>query len=298
MSINVQYNANSYTSGSYDFYLTTNQYIELAYTQIGLKRQNQSLTPEQYETGRNILNAMVKSWATDNIFIWNLDWFTLPLHDSDIRNVNGVDYQCIRNHISSLENQPGVGATQGSYWEALSSNSAVPWAVDNNYVTAGNYYLNNEIIGIECARIKENDGGYTLLHPFSESDFFSLGSPNTTGQTTRYYFRKKKTPEVFLYPVPDNTTDYSIEFSAYRYPQDFDSNGNYADFLQEWSEALYMGLAVRLAVQNGIFGQRLQDLKVLAEEAKENARACDHESGDFFIKPALRGYGGVNNGYV
>jgi len=299
MSINVNFNGNKYTSNTYDFNLTRNEIIELAFEQIGVKQSNQELTPEQYSRGNKLLNAMVKSWAAEEIFLWALDWFTLDLHNSDQRNVSGVDYGCLRNHLSTIDNQPGVGFAWESFWISLGTNTAVPWAEDNNYVSIGNYNINDNIIGIDVARIKNNKGAgqaYMPLHTMSRSDFFSLGDPTVSGQATRYYFRKGKYPSLFLYPVPDDITNYTVEFSAYRYTQDFDNGSDNPDFLQEWIEALYMGLSVRLATQNGIFGSKLDDLKKLAKEAKDTARKADHEFGPFFVKPDLRGKGGTNRG--
>ena len=52
MSINVNFNSNQYTSNSYDFNLTLNEIIELAFETIGKKQSNQELTPEQYSRGK------------------------------------------------------------------------------------------------------------------------------------------------------------------------------------------------------------------------------------------------------
>ncbi len=294
-NITLLYTPTAQTSASYDFNLTRNRIIELAYENIGVKSSTQALTPEQYTRGSDLLNAMVKNWAAEEIYIWNQKWITIPLAVSDIRLVGSTSYICIRNHTASLRNKPGSGDEWKSYWEEASETATINWAIEINYHSINNYNLDTNVIDIEVSRIKQSSGGYTILHPIARDDYFSLGSPLIGGEPTRYFFNKKLQSEMFLYPAPENATDYTIEMFVYTYPEDYDTGSNYSDLLQEWLEPLIFGLSVRLAPQAGIFEAQLKDLKDLAKEAKEIARKSDHEFGDLQVQPDLKGvtnYGG------
>jgi hypothetical protein len=292
MSIQIQYTSIPNTSGSSDFTLTRNQIIELAYENIGVKAQSQQLTNEQYNRGSNMLNSMVKNWASNEIYLWNMDWITVKILPTSVISNGGNDYSAIRSHTSNLRNEPGVGDEWQTYWKLLGPGTSPAWAADNKYQYIGNYFLDTNIISIDSFRVKQGTG-YTPVNFMSQESWFQLGDPNVTGKPTRYYFRKKFEPEIFLYPVPDNINDYTLELFVYKYPEDFDIGTDDADFLQEWIEPLIFGLSVKLAPQHGIFGQRLLDLKALANESFDNARSSDHEFGDAFIKPDLTNRGGI-----
>jgi len=281
MSITLIYSPIVQTSESYDFMLTRNQIIEKAYEKIGIK----TLKPENYVTGSQYLNAMVKNWAADEIYIWNQDWITLPLVASDLRLVGTTSYICIKNHKSTLRNKPGSGEDWKTYWEETSQVATVNWIIDVNYHSINNYWLDLNIIDIEVARIKTTNGGYTPLLPMSKEEYFSLGSPLTSGQPVRYFFNKQSQSEIFLYPLPDSSTNYTIELYTYKYPEDFDIGADNPDFLQEWILPLINGLAVNLSDLAGISNDLYNRLIDREKKTKDIARSASHEYGDIQIKP-------------
>ena len=294
MSLQIIYTPIVETSDSFDFVLTRNQIIDIAYEVIGVKGQNNALTAEQVTKGSNLLNGMVKNLAAEEVYLWNQSWINIELHAADVVSNGGKDYEAIRNNDSTADNEPGVGPFWESFWTLLTTTTGAAWVLGQSYVAQGNYFLDSNIIGIDLARVKQGDG-YVPLQPLSQADYFALGNPNVTGKPTRIFFRKQFQPEVYLYPVPNDVTIYQVELCVYRYPEDFDIGSDHADFLQEWIEPLYFGLAVRLAPQYGITGQRLKEIKELADDSMERAGSSNHEFGDFFVKPDLTG-GGHNNG--
>jgi hypothetical protein len=279
------------TSGSFDFNLTTNEIIEQAYRKVGKLADGQTLTPEQFQTAAQLFNAMVKAWRTDNIFLWTLDWITVPFTPSDVvQGSDGFDYECIRNHTSSAANEPITGPEYPSFWRKLSTSSAPLWVTATDYKNIANIELDSNIVDIEIGRTRNSNSSNTRpIVKVSQEEYFELSDTIVEGSVTQYYFRRTEKSEIFMYPTPESNTADVLEFFVYRYPEDSDTGGDNADFLVEWLEALIDNLAVRLAPQAGIFGQQLRDLRSIAEESKENARKLDHETGDLFMKPNLSG---------
>jgi len=290
MSLLINYDVDYKTSKSHDFNLTINKISELAHEKVGAKTDGQLLTNAQYERGMFLANLIIKNWSGDNIYLWNLNWINLPLFPSDLVNVLGLDYECTRNNLSNLRNIPGSGETWRSFWKVLTTNTAPSWIDNQKYHGKGNYDLDKSILYIDNARIKTNteEGSYTRLNKTTQKEYFTLGNTLTEGRPDQYFFRFQLQPEVFLFPVPNDVTEYTIEIMAYQYPEDFDSGGDFPDYKPEWIEPLVLALAVKLAPHEGIFGSQLRDLKTEAKESKKMAEKSNRESGDIRMSPNLR----------
>ena len=63
----------------YDFLLTRNEIIALAYGKCGLRGEGQQLNPAQLEEGRLALNEIVKFLQTRHLFLYGLAEQTIPL---------------------------------------------------------------------------------------------------------------------------------------------------------------------------------------------------------------------------
>lgn len=277
------------TSGSFDFNLTTNEIVELSNKMVNALPEGQVLSNEQYSTGKKMLNMMVKSWRSKNIFLWQTDLIAVPLVASSVvLGTDGVDYECVKRHLSETGNAPTTGSSYGSFWKKLATNSGSSWAAGTNYTTICNPTLNTNItdIGEGFLRVLSSETN-TQLSKITQSEFLKRFDSNNTGQPIQYWFKREETPSVFLHPYPDSSTNYILEFSAYRFPEDMDTGADNPDFLQEWLEALTFGLAERLAPQNGIFGNDLRDIQKMASRALEDARSIDHETGSIFISPTI-----------
>jgi len=287
MTIQINFNPKIELSESFDLNFTLNEIIELAFEKVGGKSDGQNLTNEQFSRGKKILNMMVKNWRADNVFLWDMDWITVPFKPSSVvLGTDGSDYECIRNHVSTEDNEPVTGLNYISFWKKLATNGAGIWIENQNYSSIANISLNSNILDIEEARLKfigtETTKPMTKLR---REEWFSLNNVLEPGQPIQFYFRKRFVPELFLHPFPDSITDYVLEFFVYKYPDDFDLSSNNSDFVQEWLEPLVDGLAERLATSEGIFGSQLRDLQAIAARSKEIARKADNETGDLIIVP-------------
>lgn len=68
-------------ASDYDFNLTRTQIIQRAFRIVGVISPGQSLSGNQEEQGRIILNSMVARWQKDHIFLWTQDHVTQALSD-------------------------------------------------------------------------------------------------------------------------------------------------------------------------------------------------------------------------
>lgn len=276
------------TSGVYDFNLTRNQIIELALLKVGAIATGNTPSNEQYDYCTKILNAMIKNWRANNIFVWNIDWITIPLTASNVvLGTDGNDYECITNHTSTTETRPITGAKWPSFWKEVDTSVGAVWVTNTAYTSICNVTLDNDIVGLTDFKIRLAESTTQILTPLSMSDYAALATASTApGQPTQFLFYRQFSPSIFFYPYPDSTT-YTFQGYAYRYPQDIGNGNNTPDFLQEWLLPLVSNLAYEIAPINGIYGAQLKDLRVMAGDSKKAAQDLDHETGDVYIAPNL-----------
>ena len=275
-------------SGSSDFNLITNEIIELAYKSINALRDGDILTGDQYSTGRKLLNMIQKNLG---LLIWNQEIITVNLTASSVvLGSDGVDYECIRNPTSSTTNKPVTGSQYLSFWKKLTTTSGATWAASTAYTSICNPKLDTNIIDIENGlRRDKSSETNSQMTKITNEEFLNRYDTNSTAAPTQFWFKRKSTPELFLYPYPDSATNYVFEFNAYKYSDDMDSSTDNPDFPQEWLSPLTKLLAVELAPQRGITGQAFRDLVFLAENARKNAEEKDHETGSLYITPNTGG---------
>lgn len=278
------------TSGIYSFNATRNEIIINALQKVGGIGDGELPTNSQIQTASFYLNALVKNLRGDNLFLWELDWITIPLTASSIViGTDGENYECIRNHTASSDNKPITGVDYLSFWMP-STETGVTWVIDTNYTSICNVDLGSNIVGISDIKVRQNQNTI-IMNELSRNDYASLTQATTPGKPLQwFFFRQFQNPNsIFFYPYPDST-EYVMEGYTYRYPEDFDTGTNTPDFLSEWILPLTLLLAHELAPIYGIFGTQKSQLGSDADKALERARGVDHETGNAQIMPYF-GYG-------
>ena len=278
------------TSGSFDFDLTTTQIIELAYKQINQLPDGQTLTNEQYDFGRKMLNVFVKSLRSEGIMLWQQDFITVPLTASTkVLGSDGNDYECIKSHTTAAENKPVTGAKYPTYWKKLTTSTASAWSSGVSATAINQVALNTNIFSIDDGMVRNiADETNTTMQKITKSEFIERFDSNSTGRPIQYYFKRQSTPQVFLDPIPDDATKYVLEFTANVFPEDHDNLSDNPDFFQEFHLALVFGLAELLAFQSGISGTQLRDIQNKAFRELEKAKYGDNETGNLSFSPRLR----------
>ena len=279
------------TSGSWDFNATCNEIIEMAAKRAGIIGIDQTPDASFYGFWRRVLNAMNKNWASKGQRLWDMEWITLPLTASSVvLGPDSLDHEAIKSHTSSSDSsdKPITGSVYSSNWKALTTAAGSAWAASTDYTAIGHLLLssNTNIIDIEQGRLKEISAETTVpLTKIGRDDWFNVSYQPSSGTPSRFYFRRKTTPEIFLDPFPDSATKWVLEFLVYTLPEDFDAAGDNPDFLSEWIDPLVEGLMVKMGPSAGIFGGKLDDFRKGRDEALDNAEALDHEMGGFSVAP-------------
>lgn len=274
-------------SGSYNYNLTRDEIIESALRKLGVVADGDNATADQLAVGAKTVNSIVKEWQNEGLLAWAVEWATQTLSASDVVvGTDGNDYECIRNHTSAATNKPVTGADYTTFWKATGeTGSGSVWAVSTAYTSICNYFLDSKIIGISEAFIRRNyiDTPVTIL---SRENYFQQTSKTTSGLPNRAYFRLAQTPEIFLYPYPENATDVLHMSLVYKL-QDFDSSSDNPDIMSNWLRALEFCLAADLGYN---YGKTIDEIKALRAEglqAKAKAAKNTQEPADFCIQPVL-----------
>jgi hypothetical protein len=90
------------------------------------------------------------------------------------------------------------------------------------------------------------DGTETPVSPIARDEYVNLPDKTQRGMPSSYYLDRQLSPQVYLWPTPDASTD---DFYYYRLRrlQDVGNASNTPDIPHYWQEALASGLAAKLA---------------------------------------------------
>jgi hypothetical protein len=114
------------------------------------------------------------------------------------------------------------------------------------------------------------------------TDYNGQTNKTTEGMPTQYFFDRQYTPQIYLWPVPENSTDTVVYWSVSQ-TEDITASYQDTDIPYRWTEAMCAGLASKLALKlPNVPPQRLQILLTQAESAFQFA---SDEEGE---KAALR----------
>lgn len=131
-------------------------------------------------------------------------------------------------------------------------------------------------------------GSNRLILPFSRTDYASLSNPTQQGFPTSYWFDRALVPTITLWPVPDNSTTYTMQYYVYTQPEDavFKSGGQ-AAIPYWWLNAYVSDLSHRLS---RIYAPALEAARK-ADRDESYQRACKQvEPSYLYINPGLSGY--------
>lgn len=121
----------------------------------------------------------------------------------------------------------------------------------------------------------------------SRSDYAALPYPTQSGnRPTQFYFQRQITPQIFLWPVQDNTTK-TFNYYCWVLQEDVGDLFNQIDLPNRWYEAMTAELAARLAMK--FAPDRYAMLKTDATDKFNAAAAEDVENVPLRIVPNMLG---------
>ena len=147
------------------------------------------------------------------------------------------------------------------------------------------YSLSTDIIDILSLVVRRDNTDFSMTR-ISRDTFLNLPNKTSTSRPTQYFLDRQITPNLKLYPTPENSTDV-IVFDALTRIQDADTQVNTMEIPFRFIPCLTAGLAYYIAMKRA--PDRIQLLKSVKEEF-ERAMAEDRDRSAFNVTPKLDYY--------
>ena len=150
------------------------------------------------------------------------------------------------------------------------------------------YALTSSTIDITEAVVRR-DNVDLQLERITMEEYLKIPRKNQTGRPNQYAIRRERgNPVLFLWPIPENTTDI-LKLEQVKYTEDVTkSAGQNADISRRFLPCLTTGLAYYMAMKRpGIDIGRIGLLKAEYEERLTNAMNEDRERASAYFLPRI-----------
>jgi len=151
------------------------------------------------------------------------------------------------------------------------------------------YALTSSTIDVLEVAVNRDDTDIQIERITME-EYLKIPRKGQTGRPTQYAIRRDRdNPILYLWPVPENTTDL-LKIEQVRYTQDVNKSAvQTADISRRFLPCLAAGLAYQMSMKRpGVDGGRIQMLKMEYEERLTRAMDEDRERSNLKIVPRLR----------
>jgi hypothetical protein len=163
------------------------------------------------------------------------------------------------------------------------------------------YSLGAEVVALQMVYISttDDDGNTTdrPLGPLSTVEYHAIPRKLDEGFPTSYWFDRQKTPQVTLWPVPDDADTYTLKMRVVRQVEDaVMAGGINVEIPYRFNTAFVDGLAARLGAvypekAKGALGPNFsQVLEGRAQRSWDIAATQDTESVPIHVTPMMGGY--------
>lgn len=164
------------------------------------------------------------------------------------------------------------------------------WTIQQRTITVtendGEYDLGTDLIDILSLVVRRSNTDYSLDR-ISRDAYLNIPTKSSTGRPTQYFLDRQITPNLKVWPLPDNSTD-TIIYDALTRLDDADSFTNTVGVPFRFYPALASGLAYYISVKKA--PDRMQMLKAIYDEDMARAQEEDRDRSSFHIAPSLRSY--------
>jgi hypothetical protein len=145
----------------------------------------------------------------------------------------------------------------------------------------GNYAIDADVIDVLSVIVRRDNTDYALDR-YSREEFLTIPNKTTQGRPSQFFLDRQITPNLQLWPVPENNTDI-VFYDALTRMQDADTFINSSDMPFRFYPCLAAGLAYYIAIKRA--PQRIQILKAAYEEEFERAMTEDRDRASFNVVP-------------
>lgn len=151
-------------------------------------------------------------------------------------------------------------------------------------VNDSNYQLDSSIADILEVVVRRDSVDYEVER-ISRSEYHNLPNKTTTGRPSQFYFNRQTTPEINVWPTPENSTD-ELRYYYVQRIEDADTLVNDVDAPFRFLPCMASGLAYYLAVKRA--PDRVQMLKSIYEEEFQRAADEDEDRVPLKLTPSIR----------
>tara|TARA_R110000868_G_scaffold236755_5_gene490788 strand:- start:1562 stop:2230 length:669 start_codon:yes stop_codon:yes gene_type:complete len=148
------------------------------------------------------------------------------------------------------------------------------------------YPLSSDIIDVLAVVVRRDTTDYTIDR-VSRDQYLSIPTKESTGRVTQFFLNRQITPDLQVWPVPDNSTDILV-YNCLTRIDDADTMTNTMDVPFRFYPCLAAGLAYYISLKRA--PERVQMLKAVYEEEMRRAVDEDRDRASFQISPSLRNY--------
>jgi len=293
------------TSSSTNFDLDVADYIEEAFERCGLEVR----TGYDLKTAKRSLNLLLAEWANRGLNQWTIKQtsittavgirvypggtLTMTVGASGAFSVSETITGSVSGATCSITNIPSATSfaitipvglfttadtlTGGSSGATTTLSAAVDFADVQSTIDALSMV------------VRRNGTDYSVPR-VSRDDYLTIPNKSTTGRVDQFFLNRLITPELKLWPVPDNNTDVVV-FNRLTRIQDADAYINTFEVPFRFYPCLAAGLAYYLSLKRA--PDRTQLLKTLYEEEFDRAAVEDRDRASFTIQPGI-GYSRFN----
>lgn len=161
------------------------------------------------------------------------------------------------------------------------------WTIQQTTVSmvsgTGVYALDADTIDVLSAVLRRDNNDYTIER-LSRDEYLNLPDKTTTGRVSQYFVDRQITPQLKVWPVPDNSTDVVV-FDRLVRMDDADTYTNTMEVPFRFYPCLAAGLAYYIAIKRA--PDRIQLLKAIYEEEFERAMSEDRDRASFTVQPTM-----------
>ncbi len=145
----------------------------------------------------------------------------------------------------------------------------------------GEYDLGADVIDVLSVVARRDGTDYSMVR-LSRDSFLSIPDKTTEGRPNQFFLDRQRTPNLKVWPVPENSTDI-ILYDALTRMDDADTFSNTLDMPFRFYPCLAAGLAYYISMKRA--PNRVQLLKSVYEEEFDRAAVEDRDRASFNVVP-------------
>ena len=287
------------TSSSTNFDLDVADYIEEAFERCGLEVR----TGYDLKTAKRSLNLLLAEWANRGLNQWTIKQTSITTAVGIRVYPGGTLTMTVGASGAFSVSETITGSVSGATCSITNIPSATSFAITipvglfttADTLTGGSSGATTTLsaavdfadvqstIDILSAVLRRDGTDYSIPR-VSRDDYLTIPDKSTTGRVDQFFLNRLISPELKLWPVPDNNTDIII-FNRLTRIQDADTFTNTFEVPFRFYPCLAAGLAYYLSLK--IAPDRTALLKPLYEEEFDRAAVEDRDRASFTIQPGI-----------